>query len=58
MEGQDGQGKVSSDLTQELGGLSFSAGTGEDPLCDWLLCHWVLGLPSVIEKFRPALSSL
>lgn len=56
MEGQDRQGKVSSDLTQELGGLSFSAGTGEDPLCDWLLCHWVLGLPSVIEKFRPALS--
>lgn len=56
MEGQDRQGKVSSDLTQEPGDLSFSSGTDEDPLCDWLLCRWVLGFPSVIEKFRPALS--
>lgn len=56
MEAQDRQGKVGSDLTPEPGGLSFSFGTDEDPLCGWLLCRWVLGLPSVFEKFRLALS--
>lgn len=58
MEAQDRQGKVGSDLTQEPSGLSFSFGADDDPLCGWLLCLWVLGLPSVCEKFRPALSQL